>query len=1035
MSAPGQNIIPVYEIGDQLFFQLPARAAAPVASAPTSTGAMGFLAPIMSMFSGSRPASTSTRVFFLVDASGSMTGVWKPLSAAINRITEGLGDRLTVLTFSSTAHEVDSRVLSSNINDHHCSGTCIWPGVQLLIKSIEERVAPNETATVVFVSDGEGESMDYLMTCFAGLPSMSQHLNFLCWGIGRGFPTGLAMALRDKLHRGPADTPPVFLMEEQSQIEQQATDIQGRFEFKATALSTAVRGFPWDAAPKAEGYSGSWVSIPAADAPDRLSMAPDEKLLAAADAWTLVRQPLTNEVAMALAKQWTGRLQLASLTESAESLHPRATIAVDLLRRMKDIVETKEVPQKEDLTVTVLKRLQKAQKGTVIDLATFINELEKIRMGDILLNLSDQERAQRLKIGTVTGKYHNKAMELRGLSGSDFTEMKKNFTTVLTEHPLPVGLETSQHASVVTLETVASVLSQADLATAVAECPSAFHWVEACPLVGQAVNIFRSQGSMINPYLLEIKSIGRVGACLDSLTLIENSGSYTLPTGDGTSETITAVVPLFNKAKDAALAPYLRTKLFHLLVHYQAVGNVDTFDGNSYLAILASLFWKLSREPESEWRSTLLSSVLDTVELAYGTPNWFRTYVDLVAKADARVVVTEHPDNVEGAVRVACENLTKPLLAAAVGGRLGNAVDWDGVARLIATESFGRFFAAKRVDASRSGTEDNFNIRTFFKLVGADPEAADPVAVCVHAGRELLQQNETAALYPAFQGFLTTRQLCDAVVVAIDRAEVPVDGEWRFEADRARTIGFGSFTVTAIEHALSAAAGRPVAINDETLLECFAHGINIDNSRERATTAVTPYNAAFDKVVLGLQDDFTKRVRAQAVVRLQEAVTAEWRVAFQTTHETIKPCKAKDLEALCASRALAPGALELSRSGNFRNACNCPACPHYLVPTNSSYLQQHLAGGYGHKPTPGLAVTLMKHHNEGLARVTALAAEGAELIGSEFRTQTTEMRRVGLDSITPPEWEVLLNAYADWTEEDIAEAARVAAENNPKLRK
>jgi hypothetical protein len=391
-------------------------------------------------------------------------------------------------------------------------------------------------------------------------------------------------------------------------------------------------------------------------------------------------------------------------------------------------------------------------------------------------------------------------------------------------------------------------------------------------------------------------------------------------------------------------------------------------------------------------------------------------------------VVTDHPDNVEGTVRIACENLTKPLLAAAVAARLGDAVDWDGVARLLATESFGRYFSAKR-------STDDCNIRTFFKLVGADPEAADPVDVCVHAGRELLHQNTTAALHPAFQGFLTSRQLCDAVVVAIERAEVPMDGEWRFETDRARSVGFGSFTVAAIEQAVSAAAGRPVVVNDETLLECFAHGINIDNSRERATTVITPYNAAFDKTVLGLQDDFKKRVRTQAQARLQEAVVEEWRAAFKATHKAIKPCKAKDVDALCASRGLAPGALELSRSGNFRNACCCPECPHYLVPTNSSYLQEHLTGGYGHKPTPGLAVTLMKHHNEGLARVTALAAEGTELIGTEFRTQTTAARRISLDDITAPEWELLLNAYADWSEEDIAEAARVAAENNPHLRK
>lgn len=44
--------------------------------------------------------------------------------------------------------------------------------------------------------------------------------------------------------------------------------------------------------------------------------------------------------------------------------------------------------------------------------------------------------------------------------------------------------------------------------------------VELFPLIGQSINIKRTDGSMINPYLITIKDIIRNHSTVDTLTLI-----------------------------------------------------------------------------------------------------------------------------------------------------------------------------------------------------------------------------------------------------------------------------------------------------------------------------------------------------------------------------------------------------------------------------------------------------------------------------------------------------------------------------------
>jgi hypothetical protein len=50
-----------------------------------------------------------------------------------------------------------------------------------------------------------------------------------------------------------------------------------------------------------------------------------------------------------------------------------------------------------------------------------------LEAGSVLEGLSDEAKAQRLKIGTVQGAYHSRALKFRGLEASEFESMKEQF--------------------------------------------------------------------------------------------------------------------------------------------------------------------------------------------------------------------------------------------------------------------------------------------------------------------------------------------------------------------------------------------------------------------------------------------------------------------------------------------------------------------------------------------------------------------------------------------------------------------------------
>ena len=110
-----------------------------------------------------------------------------------------------------------------------------------------------------------------------------------------------------------------------------------------------------------------------------------------------------------------------------------------------------QIDCKDVKTLTVLDRLKlrENKSGTHL-LENLIGECKKIRDGVSLVDLSAEEAAKRLAIGTQVGKYHNKALQMRGLQESEYLQFKEEFIKKLESTKL--NPESKQESSFILLQ-------------------------------------------------------------------------------------------------------------------------------------------------------------------------------------------------------------------------------------------------------------------------------------------------------------------------------------------------------------------------------------------------------------------------------------------------------------------------------------------------------------------------------------------------------------------------------------------------------
>eukprot|EP01016_Furgasonia_blochmanni_P034069 TRINITY_DN3632_c0_g1_i2.p1 TRINITY_DN3632_c0_g1~~TRINITY_DN3632_c0_g1_i2.p1 ORF type:complete len:801 (+),score=200.79 TRINITY_DN3632_c0_g1_i2:442-2844(+) len=546
-------------------------------------------------------------------------------------------------------------------------------GFHLLHETVDRLRAHEQiqdSLTIIYVSDGRRDNT-------TSKPLGRQTLLRRC---GTGFPTFMSMDLRQKYHFGSAAVPPVFLVQQNDDF---ATSFDAMKELMRPRpkirVAPPVKVVPWGDDIE-EVREGTIVLVSV------------DRLLADGIEYEVARLPHLDMLDAAF-RMWLQELQLISLRRGADTkqmLDRNGNIALEVMRKFVETYQNEQnaIKGNGEKKKTFGQRILNFMTQRDVEVVqVYIKEVRALLDGAILSQLSEAEAAKRLAIGTRVGKLHSKAMKFSGLSTDTYKTMRDEFLQMMKENKLKP--QTSQEPSVISLQTQKDVFLEPDFQEALALCDSQYELVEALPLVGHAVKIYRSDASRINPWLIHVQSVAKHHKVLDTVSMMGDGNRLKLKTGNNDEEYVNGVVPLFDEEVDTDLKPYISSKLFQVLMTFNVMTNVDTFYENAYFALLGNLQYYLMTQPESEWRNSLMELVRQTFKLAYGGNQEIKDYLkQLLGNKPELAMVTENPSQT-----AKCEDLAKSifLLDYAVSRKLvTEPAQVEKIVQLIIREFFGR---------------------------------------------------------------------------------------------------------------------------------------------------------------------------------------------------------------------------------------------------------------------------------------------------------------------------------------------------------
>ncbi|KAL4465378.1 hypothetical protein ABPG72_009123 [Tetrahymena utriculariae] len=322
--------------------------------------------------------------------------------------------------------------------------------------------------------------------------------------------------------------------------------------------------------------------------------------------------------------------------------------------------------------MTVRQRLVAQQSNRArYNMVVLIKSLSNLLTKDTICELKDEEERERIKIGTEVGKFHQRALAMKGIDVEAFQKMKNFFIEELLKVKSTISYESDQEKSIFSLENMKDVFQKEDTIEGLKDVKSQYHLISAFPLIGLGVKVQRSDGSMINPYLVQILDIARINANVDTISIQNtpdkelnlNAGFYMgALTGqriwytkfteyqpkkqvldeifqeqlfyynkrsEKLIEKIDAVVPLFGP-KDYDLKPLLSTQFFHVLINFNVMHNVDTSFSECYLALLANLLLFLLNQEKSSYVTELMDKIYHSMKIFYGERPFFKAYCQML---------------------------------------------------------------------------------------------------------------------------------------------------------------------------------------------------------------------------------------------------------------------------------------------------------------------------------------------------------------------------------------------------------------------
>ena len=494
--------------------------------------------------------SQTIYVIGIIDASGSMTSYWKWVADFWNQNIPK--ENCITITFDTKPRICASNTLDQSINAHGGGGTKIPEAFQVFEEKLKE-LPQNSSVNAVFISDGQDNYMNTVeQRCNSLLKGhMGYRINFMCLGIQSGFPTFLAMKLRQLYHSGDDNIPAIYLIEYASEkaFFNKFETMKPYFN-KCSLLDIIppVRLYPWEK-PTEEVYEGAWVLC-------------DEPFISVNDEkYVYDEEKVGVEEIVDVFRGWVQKLQLQSLQDPKQAKEDALICLKEMDLALEKFKKKSGIDLREKNETMANSFSQRVMRNLIKNVGVraiwFMDEVISISKGVNPQALNEYDAAKRIGIGTITGKYHQKALALKGITIQDFKKIAEEFKEIYIKTKLNEAVESEQEKSVITLQNQKEVFLDKELLKGLDLCKSQYDLVEAFPVIGYAIKLKRFDGSMINPWLTQVRFIAKQHKAIDSSILVTNQMKLELPVLDKKEE-INCVLPLFDE-KDKELMPLINS--------------------------------------------------------------------------------------------------------------------------------------------------------------------------------------------------------------------------------------------------------------------------------------------------------------------------------------------------------------------------------------------------------------------------------------------------------------------------------------------
>ena len=851
----------------------------------------------------------------VIDASGSMRPFWPALAKLYNEYAPKVNAH--TITFDGNTRICPTNLLTDNIGTHGGGMTNIPLAFSQLDKLIST-IDASQPITVLFVSDGQDNSLSTLPKRLEALKGhQNRRINFICLGIQSNFPTFLSMTLRSLYHTAMSSIPALFLIEyftEGGLRNKFETMKEFFYQKKKIAVSPAIKEFPWSLEPAESIYEGNWLVIES----DTFC---DNKITIGGTVFDVMKHPPTIELLLEVFRSYVQEMQILSLQKSEYLLEQagealrimqklieyfRAHKGIDLLKAFKLVgqMEASEVSEEVShlMKLDFSKRVEfNTLRHNQFRIQAYYENMELLAKGLGVQQLNEWEAAKRIGIGTITGNYHQRALNLIGLTVDQFKILRNEFIELYNATQF-MEARSVQEESVVTLQNQKDVFTDPEFVQGLSQCSSQFDLVETFPVVGLSLNIKRPAGIDINPWLVEVRSIAKHNKQLDSFSLLKSDFKMSLSAGGGEIEVINAVLPLFS-IQDSDLCPLLSHDLFALLMTYVVQRNVDTLDRSAYLALLGSTLVYSLKEPDSTYKMDLIKSAVETIHLVYNKKDSFNQYIDQL--------LTKPRETIFSLKTV--EDLSKPITFIVFLNHFKafSASDLEFLLKLV----FIKFFALKVAGAGFS---------QFVRLDGAAMQGINDRVnkECREGFKHYLHLGDITSKYNSlFQKY--TSQLVDNTEagIVLKRSKLDDSAEWinlqtlsslyqlllKKEPTEPELLTFLYFSQNTPEEN-DALKEKLASVSSESISAHLKHLLLASNT-----------------IGFANEEDLPQ-------------IKSEFVSLFQKQHCVILPLSPKELLEHCQRKKVDPKELIYDQQINFvRNACMASECPLFLQPRKAFF--------------------------------------------------------------------------------------------------